>query len=226
MKFMRNAIAILRKDVLLEIRGKESLSLMLFLSLLFLVIFNFALDIDKDNISSLAPGILWVIFTFSGILGMGRTSMAERDEEAYLSVVFSPASAESFYIGKVLSNFLFLILMEGFTLLLFAILFDFEKIIGLLPKLAPSLFLGTLGFSLVGTLFSFLATASRHGEVLLPFLYLPVVIPIILGGVSSMSIILNENLVEETGKWLQILVVFDILYLSLSLLLFRYLIEE
>ncbi len=226
MKFMRNAIAILRKDVLLEIRGKESLSLMLFLSLLFLVIFNFALDIDKDNISSLAPGILWVIFTFSGILGMGRTSMAERDEEAYLSVVFSPASAESFYIGKVLSNFLFLILMEGFTLLLFAILFDFEKIIGLLPKLAPSLFLGTLGFSLVGTLFSFLATASRHGEVLMPFLYLPVVIPIILGGVSSMSIILNENLVEGTGKWLQILVIFDILYLSLSLLLFRYLIEE
>ncbi len=226
MKFMRNAIAILRKDVLFEIRGKESLSLMLFLSLLFLVIFNFALDIDKDNISSLAPGILWVIFTFSGILGMGRTSMAERDEEAYLSVIFSPASAESFYIGKVLSNFLFLILMEGFTLLLFAILFDFEKIIGLLPKLAPSLFLGTLGFSLVGTLFSFLATASRHGEVLMPFLYLPVVIPIILGGVSSMSIILNENLVEGTGKWLQILVIFDILYLSLSLLLFRYLIEE
>lgn len=226
MKFMGNAIAILRKDVLLEIRGKESLSLMLFLSLLFLVIFNFALDIDKDNISSLAPGILWVIFTFSGILGMGRTSMAERDEEAYLSIVFSPASAESFYIGKVLSNFLFLILMEGFTLLFFAILFDFEKIIGLLPKLAPSLFLGTLGFSLVGTLFSFLATASRHGEVLLPFLYLPVVIPVILGGVSSMGIILNENLVEETGKWLQILVVFDILYLSLSLLLFRYLIEE
>lgn len=226
MKFMGNAIAILRKDVLLEIRGKESLSLMLFLSLLFLVIFNFALDIDKDNISSLAPGILWVIFTFSGILGMGRTSMAERDEEAYLSVVFSPASAESFYIGKVLSNFLFLILMEGFTLLFFAILFDFEKIIGLLPKLAPSLFLGTLGFSLVGTLFSFLATASRYGEVLLPFLYLPVVIPVILGGVSSMGIILNENLVEGTGKWLQILVVFDILYLSLSLLLFRYLIEE
>lgn len=226
MKFMGNAIAILRKDVLLEIRGKESLSLMLFLSLLFLVIFNFALDIDKDNISSLAPGILWVIFTFSGILGMGRTSMAERDEEAYLSVVFSPASAESFYIGKVLSNFLFLILMEGFTLLFFAILFDFEKIIGLLPKLAPSLFLGTLGFSLVGTLFSFLATASRHGEVLMPFLYLPIVIPVILGGVSSMSIILNENLVEGTGKWLQILVVFDILYLSLSLLLFRYLIEE
>lgn len=226
MKFMRNAIAILRKDVLLEIRGKESLSLMLFLSLLFLVIFNFALDIDKDNISSLAPGILWVIFTFSGILGMGRTSMAERDEEAYLSIVFSPASAESFYIGKVLSNFLFLILMEGFTLLFFAILFDFEKIIGLLPKLAPSLFLGTLGFSLVGTLFSFLATASRHGEVLMPFLYLPVVIPVILGGVSSMGIILNENPVEGTGKWLQILVVFDILYLSLSLLLFRYLIEE
>lgn len=225
MKFMGHATAILRKDILLEIRGKESLSLMLFLSLLLLVIFNFALDIDRDSVSSLASGILWVIFAFSGILGMGRTSMAERDEEAYLSIVFSPVSAESFYIGKVLSNFLFLMLMEGFTLVFFAVLFDYEKIIVLLPKLAPSLFLGTLGFSLVGTLFSFLTTASRYGEVLLPFLYLPVVIPIILGGVSSMDIILNEKF-GGTGKWIQILVIFDALYLSVSLLLFKYIIEE
>jgi heme exporter protein B len=225
MKFMGNAITILRKDILLELRGKESLSLMLFLSLLLLVIFNFALDIDKDNVSSLASGILWVIFAFSGILGMGRTSMAERDEEAYLSIVFSPASAESFYIGKVLSNLLFLIIMECFTLIFFAVLFDFEKIIGLLPRLFPALFLGTLGFSLVGTLFSFLTTASRYGEVLLPFLYLPVVVPVILGGVSSMDIVLNEK-IGGTGKWLQILAVFDILYLSISLLLFRYIIEE
>ncbi len=225
MKFMGNAVSILRKDILLELRGRESLSLMLFLSLLLLVIFNFALDIDKDNVSSLASGILWVIFVFSGILGMGRTSMAERDEEAYLSIVFSPVSAESFYIGKVLSNLLFLLIMECFTLLFFAILFDFGKIIGLLPQLLPVLFLGTLGFSLVGTLFSFLTTASRYGEVLLPFLYLPVVVPVILGGVTSMDMILNEK-AGGADKWIQILAVFDILYFAVSLILFRYIIEE
>ncbi|HDH04243.1 MAG TPA: cytochrome C biogenesis protein [Nitrospirae bacterium] len=225
MKFIHDAVSILRKDILLEIRGKESLSLMLFLSLLFLVIFNFALDIDKENVSLLASGILWVIFSFTGILGMGRTSMSERDEEAYLSVVFSPVSPESFYAGKVLSNLLFLLLMEAFTLIFFAILFDFEKIITLLPQLLPVLLLGTLGFALVGTLFSFLATASRYGEVLLPFLYLPVVVPVILGGVSSMDIILNGK-PGGPGRWLQIMVVFDMLYLSLSLLLFRYIIED
>ncbi|MCK5506798.1 MAG: heme exporter protein CcmB, partial [Thermodesulfovibrionia bacterium] len=128
MSFITNALTITRKDILLELREKESLGLMLFLSLLFLVIFNFAFDIDTDNISSLAPGIIWVIFAFSGILGMGRTSMAERDEEAYLSIIFSPASAESFYIGKVMSNFLFLAVMETVTLIFFAILFDYEKI--------------------------------------------------------------------------------------------------
>ena len=226
MSFITNALTITRKDILLELREKESLGLMLFLSLLFLVIFNFAFDIDTDNISSLAPGIIWVIFAFSGILGMGRTSMAERDEEAYLSIIFSPASAESFYIGKVMSNFLFLAVMETVTLIFFAILFDFEKILVVAPELFPSLLLGTLGFSLVGTLFSFLSTTSRYGEILLPFLYLPVVVPIVLGGVSSMDIVLNGSSLEETAKWHRILVVFDVLYLSVSLLLFKHLLEE
>jgi heme exporter protein B len=226
MSFLTNALVISKKDILLELRGKEALTLMLFLSLLLLVIFNFAFDIDKDNVSYLAPGILWVIFAFSGILGMGRTSMAERDEEAYLSIVFSPASSESFYLGKVFSNFLFLSVMEVFTISFFAVLFDFEHIIGSFPELFPSLFLGTLGFSLIGTLFSFLSTTSKYGEILLPFIYLPVVVPIILGGVSSMNIILNETLREGIVKWLQILIVFDVLYLSISLLLFKYLIEE
>jgi heme exporter protein B len=226
MSLFEGAITITRKDILLELRGKESLTLMLFLSLLLLVIFNFALDVDKNNVSSLAPGILWVIFTFSGILGMGRTSMAERDEEAYFSIVFSPVSAESFYMGKVLSNFLFLTIMEAITLVLFVILFDFETIIGALPEVLPSLVLGTLGFSLVGTLFSFLSTTSKYGEILLPFIYLPVIVPVILGGVSSMDIILNDPLKEGIMKWLQILVVFDVLYLSISLILFKYLLEE
>ncbi len=225
MRFMGNAAAILRKDILLELRGRESLSLMLFLSLLLLVIFNIALDLDKDSVSSLAAGILWVVFAFSGILGMGRTSMAERDEEAYLSIVFSPASPESFYIGKALSNLLFLLIMECFTLLSFVILFDFEKIIGLLPQLLVPLVLGTIGFSLVGTLFSFLTTASKYGEILLPFLYLPVVIPVILGGVTSMGMVLNGN-AGGTWKWIQMLAVFDVLYLAVSLLLFRYLMED
>jgi heme exporter protein B len=226
MSFITNALTITKKDILLELRGKESLGLMLFLSLLFLVIFNFAFDIDTDNISSLAPGIIWVIFAFSGILGMGRTSMAERDEEAYLSIVFSPASAESLYAGKVISNFIFLVIMETVTLLFFAILFDFERILVAVPDLFPSLLLGTLGFSLVGTLFSFLSTTSRYGEILLPFLYLPVVVPVVLGGVSSMDIVLNGTGLGETVKWHRLLMVFDVLYLSVSLLLFEHLLEE
>jgi heme exporter protein B len=220
------ALTIFKKDLLLELRGKEVMSLMLFLSLLLLVIFNFAMDIHKENVASMAPGILWVIFSFSGVLGMGRTSMAERDEAAYLGVIFSPASSESFYLGKVFSNFLFLLTMELFTLIFFAVLFDYEPIFIQLPALIPSLFLGTLGFSLIGTLFSFLSTTSRYGEVLLPFIYLPVVVPVILGGVSTMTAILYGRPFSKTVKWLQIMGVFDILYLAVSLLLFHYLFEE
>jgi heme exporter protein B len=83
-----------------------------------------------------------------------------------------------------------------------------------------------LGFSLIGTLFSFLSTTSRYGEVLLPFIYLPVVVPVILGGVSTMTAILYGRPFSETVKWLQIMGVFDILYLAVSLLLFHYLFEE
>jgi heme exporter protein B len=226
MGFVGAALTIFKKDLLLELRGKEVLSLMLFLSLLLLVIFNFAMDIHKDNVTSLAPGILWVVFSFSGVLGMGRTSMAERDEAAYLGVIFSPASSESFYLGKVFSNFLFLLAMELFTLIFFAVLFNYEPIVRYLPALIPSLFLGTLGFALIGTLFSFLSTTSRYGEVLLPFIYLPVVVPVILGGVSTMNSILQGRPFSETVKWLQIMGVFDILYFAVSLLLFHYLFEE
>jgi heme exporter protein B len=216
----------MRKDIALEFRGRESLSLMFFLSLLLLVIFNLAFDLDRENTSFLASGILWVIFAFTGILGMGRTSMAEREDDAYLSIIFSPVSSESLYIGKVLSNTIFLLIVELSTLFFFAVLFDFDKIILSLPALLPSLFLGTAGFSIVGTLFSFLSTTSKYGEVILPFLFLPVVVPIVLGGVSSMNVILAGRPFAESLKWIHILAVFNIMYLSVSLLLFRYLIEE
>jgi heme exporter protein B len=226
MAFLGNAAAIMKKDLIMEFRGRESLSIMFFLSLLLLVIFNLAFDLDRDSTTLLASGILWVIFAFTGILGMGRTSMAERDDDAYLSIVFSPASSESLYIGKVLSNGALLLFVELSTLLFFAVLFDFEQAVFSLPALLPSLLLGSAGFSIVGTLFSFLSTTSRYGEVILPFLFLPVVVPIVLGGVSSMNIILAERPFGESMKWIQILAVFDIMYLSVSLLLFKYLLEE
>ena len=226
MVFMRNVLTIVKKDIYLELRGKESLSIMFFLSLLLLVIFNMALDLDKDNTAYFAPGILWVIFAFTGILGMGRTSMAERDEDAYPSIVFSPVSEESLYLGKVISNLILLLVVEFSTLFFFAILFDFEQALLSLPGLLPSLLLGTIGFALVGTLFSFLSTTSRYGEVILPFLFLPVVVPVVLGGVSSMKLILEGRPIAESFKWIQILAVFDFMYLCISLLLFKYLIEE
>jgi len=221
---LRAATEILRKDILLELRGKESLSLMLFLSLLLMVVFNFALDVNAENVSELAPGILWVIFSFSGVLGMGRTSMAERDDDAYLGILFSPASSESFFLGKMFSNVLFLLIMEVFAIISFAVLFDFEPIVSAMPRIVLPLFLATLGFSIVGTLFAFISTTSRYGEVLLPFIYFPVVVPLILGGVSSMDIVLNGK--DGMDKWLQIMGAFDVIYMGVSMLLFHHLLEE
>lgn len=219
-------VAVLKKDILLELRGKESLSLMMFFSLLMLVIFHFTLDINRTEASSMAPGLLWVIFSFSGVLGMGRAAAAERDEDAYLNIVFSPASVGGFFIGKVLSNLLFLLIMEAVTIVLYAVLFDYEQLILLLPRIAPPILLGTVGFSIVGTFFSFISSATKYGETLLPFLYLPLVLPIIVGGVTSMEAVLGGKDVLEVGKWLRALAVFDVIYLTLSLLLFEQVLKD
>lgn len=226
MGFVGNTLAIVKKDLLLELRAKEAISIMVFLSLLLLVVFNLSVEIDTENVSRLAPGILWVVFAFSGILGMGRTSLSERDDEAYLNIYFSSVSMESFYLGKVISNLLFLLLMEVFTIVSFVILFDYERLIFALAQLNLPLLLGSFGFSVVGTLFSFLSTGSKFGEIILPFLFLPVVVPILLGGVSSTDIILNGSAGDSPAKWLKILLVFDLLYFCISLILFRYIIEE
>ncbi len=226
MRFVGNTLAIVRKDILLEFRGKEALSIMIFLSLLLLVIFNLAVDIQSENVASLASGILWVVFAFSGILGMGKTSLSERDDGAYLNIFFSSVSMESFYIAKVISNLIFLLLMEVFTILSFVILFNYERLIRNFPALAIPLLFGSLGFSIVGTLFSFLSTGSRFGEIILPFLFLPLVVPVLIGGVSATDIILNGSPGESPAKWLKVLVVFDLLYLFISLILFRHIVEE
>ena len=226
MNAITTTLAIVRKDLLLELRAKQSLGLMLFLSLLLLVVFDFALDVYRASVARLAPGILWVIFAFSGILGMGRSSMAEQDDAAYLTILLSPAIPESFYLGKVISNFIFLMIMELATLFFLALLFDYEKIFEFLPSLLPPLVLATAGFALIGTLFAFLAAASKYGEILLPFLYLPVVVPTLLGGVSTTTTVLAGQSLTAAGRWLAIMGIFDMLYLAVALLLFQHLLKE
>ncbi|NOX21299.1 MAG: heme ABC transporter permease [Nitrospirae bacterium] len=226
MKFVGNTLSIVKKDILLEFRAKEALSIMVFLSLLLIVVFNLAVDIDKDNVSSLAPGILWVVFAFSGVLGMGKTSLSEREDGAYLNVFFSAVSMEVFYIAKVISNLIFLLFMELFTIVSFVVLFNYDALIKGLPALTLPLLLGSIGFSAVGTLFSFLSTGSRFGEIILPFLFLPVVVPVLIAGVSATDLILNNTTGGALLKWLKMLAVFDLLYLTVSLMLFKHIVEE
>jgi heme exporter protein B len=226
MRFVGSTLSIVKKDILLEFRAKEALSIMVFLSLLLIVVFNLAVDIDNDNVSSLAPGILWVVFAFSGVLGMGKTSLSEREDGAYLNVFFSTVSMEVFYIAKVISNLIFLLFMELFTIVSFVVLFNYDALIKGLPDLALPLLLGSIGFSAVGTLFSFLSTGSRFGEIILPFLFLPVVVPVLIAGVSATELILNNSTGGSPLKWLKMLAVFDLLYISVSLMLFKHIVEE
>ncbi|RMG00796.1 MAG: hypothetical protein D6726_10705 [Nitrospirae bacterium] len=221
-----NTLILVKKDILLEIRSRESLSIMVFLSLLFLVIFNVSIEIDKKDISELASGIIWVIFAFSGIVGMGKTAHSEKEDDAYMNILFSETNLVNLYTAKLISNIILLLLMEMFTILAFTVLFNYNAFITNMHKLVIPLVLGTIGFSAVGTLFSFITSGSRYGDTLLPFLFLPVVVPVIIGSVNATSIILKASEYENPLRWYKILGVFDVLYVSVSTMLFKFTLKE
>ncbi len=223
--FFRIALIIVKKDILLELRSRQVLAVMVFLSLLMLVIFHLAIEMESETLNKLTPGVLWVIFAFAGTVGMGKTSRMEQSEDVYMNILFSSASVESFFVGKVLSNLVFLLLMELIALVSFVILFSYEVILFRFVDILPAILLGSLGFAIAGTLFSFLAMGSRYGELILPLLFLPAVLPVIVGGVQATEASFAGDILIR-NRWLRLLSAFDILYLSGGLMLFRYVLQE
>jgi heme exporter protein B len=188
MKFFCQVLAIIQKDLAAELRTKENLSAMIVFSLLVLVIFNFAFELQGLDITVLGSGVLWVAFTFSGILGLGRSFAAEKDKGSLEGVLLSPVDRGAVFLGKATSNFVFITVMEAVTLPLFALLNNVA-----LPwwPLVPYVMLGTLGFAAMGTLLSAVAASTKMREVMLPILLFPVSIPLLMavvkltGGIAS-----------------------------------------
>ncbi len=147
MRFLRQILAIVQKDLAAELRTKESLSAMIVFSLLVLVIFNFAFELQGVDMTVLGSGVLWVAFTFSGILGLGRSFAAEQDKGSLEGVLLSPVDRGAVFLGKAFSNFLFISVMEAVTLPLFALLNNVG--IPWFP-LVPYIIMGTIGFAAMG----------------------------------------------------------------------------
>ena len=171
----------------------------------------------------IAPGILWVTFAFAGVLSLNRSFIPEKEHGCLEGLMVCPVSREVIYVGKMLGNLLFMLIIEAIALPIFTFLFN-------LPVLSLQLVvitvLTTIGFVAVGTLFSALAINTRAREMVLPILFLPIVVPIIISAVNASALALSGEPWSRLAPWLQLIGAFDVIFLVVSFLVFAFVIEE
>jgi heme exporter protein B len=224
MKIVRQIYWLLWKDLLLEIRRRESLISMFFFGVVLLFLFHFSFEISRERVAEMTPGLLWLAFTFTGTLGLNQLFQVEREGQCMEALLLSPMDRGALYLAKVLFNFTTMLLVEVVVFPLFWILFNLE-VWRLLPSLFLVALLGTIGFCAMGTIFSALTLKARGRELLLPLILFPCIIPVFLGTIKAMEIILQEGNFQELLPWLRLLTGFDVIFLTIGFLLFEWVIE-
>lgn len=224
-EFVRQTFAVAGKDLVLEMRSRTAFLSMLVFTALVLTIFNFARDATAVSGLDLAPGTLWITFSFAGLLGMNRAFALERENRALDGLLLAPLSRTALYAGKLLANLAFVGAIEAIALPLFALFFN----VPVLPVLGPLVLviaLATIGFVCVGTLFSAMAVTTRFAELLLPVLLLPFLFPPVVAAVQITARLFGGRPFAEQLAWLKLLVGFDVVFLTLCILVFEWTVEE
>ena len=212
-----------RKDFLLEIRSKDVVLPVFIFSFLVVVTFNFALQSTPNTANLVVPGILWVSILFGAIVGFGRMFLSESEQGAFQGLLTAPIGRDVIFFGKVISNVLFLLLIELILLPILVILFNVTlSPLYMLYVSMPAL----IGISLSGMLFAAISMNMRAKEVMLPILFLPVVVPIILGAVESTYGVMNGNNLDYFLKWIVLMIVFDLIYSVLGPVSFTVIVED
>jgi heme exporter protein B len=217
--------AVFRKDLLIELRTKDSLNAMLFFGIVVLVIFNFALESVRDSIRLAVPGVLWVAVAFSGTLGLNRMFASEKENSCLQGLLMLPVDRGLIYIGKMLAATVFMLITEV-VILIFSIVFFNLTVWSEIPYLILVFLIGTLGFTAVGALLSAISANTRMREVLLPLILFPVILPILVNAVEATNIILNTVDRGALELPLTIMSVFTIVFATISYLLFDYVLED
>ena len=225
MGYLRKVSAIVWKDIVAELRTKEMFSTMFVFAVLVIVIFNFAFDlrVSGERVRQVAPGALWVAFTFAGILGLNRAFALEKDRGCLDGLLLAPVDHTAIYFGKMISTVLFMLVVEALMLPVFTVFFGVSLFD---PRLVLVLVLGTLAFAGVGTLLSAMTAQTRAREVLLPILLLPVAAPVLIAAVKATAGILDGLTMGDIALWLELLVAFTIIFPAVAFMTFDYVVKE
>lgn len=223
--FLATALTVARKDLLIELRSRSVLLSALAFALLALTIFFFAWDPTAVASLDLAPGVLWVIFTFSGLLGLHRSFGVEQPTRAIDALLAAPVDREAIYLGKMLANLAFVAVVQAVSLPAVALLYNVPVGAYALP-LVGVVALAAIGLVAVGTLFSAMAVNTRLAELLLPLLALPFFVPVILPAAQATARLMSGRAVSEVADYLKLLAAFDIVFLVVCTLAYPYTLEE
>jgi heme exporter protein B len=221
--YVQKTWAIAAKDLRAELRAKESLSVMIAFSVLAVLVFGLAFDLRVPEATMVVPGVLWVVILFSGVLGLNRSFGAEVDRGTLAALLLAPVDRSAMYFGKFLAHLCFMLLNAAIILPFSLLIFDINL---MQPWILLGVLLGTVGYTAVGTLFAALAANSRARESLLPILLLPVMVPIFLAGVGLTAAVLDGRGLEDFQRWLWVMVVYDLLFITVSYLVFDLIWEE
>jgi heme exporter protein B len=224
---MRAAVgALIRKDLRLELRTRESVPAMVLFSIGTFVLFHFALDrrsVDGD----LAAGVLWVTLLFAAVLGINRLFVAEREEGGFDGFLLAPVDRTAMFVAKAAILFTFLVALEIAALAAFAILLLGPSPWPALPGLAVVLGLADAGLAVVGTLVAALAVQTRARDLLVPLLAIPLSLPLVIAGARATSPLLDAaGAGALEGRWLLILGLYDLVFGLLAYAIFDFLLED
>ena len=219
------ALLIARKDLAIEFRTRTAFFSAVVFAVLAMVIFFFAWDPTAVGAIDLAPGVLWVIFTFAGLLGLQRSFNVEQADRAIDGLLASPVPREAIYLGKAMANLVFVGAVEVVTILGVALFYNMP-LGGNALALAGLALLAAIGLVSVGTLFSAMAVNTRLAELLLPVLSLPFFLPIVMPAAQTTAKLLAGRPIAEAASWLKVLIAFDIVFVVACTLAFPFTLEE
>ncbi len=224
-EFLRVALHVAWKDLRVEYRSKTALVAAIAFAALVLVIFNFARDAAAVSREMLAPSVLWITFSFSGVIALNRSFALERENAALDGLLLAPVSRSALFLGKYLANLAFVFTVEAVALPLFVLFFGVD-LGGALPGILVTAILATTGFVAVGTVFAAMTVRTRFAELMLPLLVLPFLLPPVIGAVQVTARLLAGRPGSEIAGWLRILAFYDLVFVTLCLLLFPALMDE
>ena len=222
-KFIKSVAAIVWKDLAAELRSRELLTSMLVFALLVILIFNFALELDAQARATVTAGVLWVTFAFAGTLGLSRSMAMEKDRGCLDGLLLAPVDRSAIYFGKAIGNLIFMFIVEVIVLPVYSVLYNTNLF---LPGLLAVILLGSVGYVAVGTLLSSMAVQTRTRDVLLPILLFPLVIPMLIAAVKASTGFLQGMLFTDILPWINLLIVYDVIFIAVAFMVFDYIVEE